>query len=63
MAEEPLAERAALLDAACGDDRELRADVELLLAADSKGTQAISAAIAGEAALLTAATGPGVEGT
>ncbi len=40
VADEPLAERPSLLDAACGDDRELRAEVELLLAADSKGTAA-----------------------
>lgn len=56
VADMPLEERPALLDAACADDCELRAEVELLLASDGRGTHPIADAIANEAALLDAAT-------
>jgi len=68
VADMPLEERPALLDAACAGNSQLRAEVESLLASDGRGTHPISAAIANEAALLGAATRnaaatPGMEGT
>ncbi len=54
LADKPLDERALLLDDACQNDTQLRVEVELLLASDSAGTQIISSAIGGEAALLVA---------
>ncbi len=53
VVDKPVEERAALLDAACGDDRLVRVEVELLLASDQQDTTTISAAIAMEAALVT----------
>jgi hypothetical protein len=47
-------EQALQLDTACGDDKELRAKIESLLAADHESEEVISAAIAGEQALLGA---------
>ena len=41
-----------LLDVACSDDNELRAEVESLLKSDREDTRIISSTIAGEAALL-----------
>jgi len=48
----PPDEQALLLGSECGDDAEFRAKVESLLAADHGSEESISAAIAGEAALL-----------
>ena len=59
VADMPLVERCALLDSARGANRELRAEVESLLASDSEQSEAISVAVAKEVILLCAA-GPGL---
>ncbi len=55
IVERPEADRAALLDAACGDDLALRAEVEALLAADQRAGGFLAApSTAGSAALPSA---------
>src|SRR5436305_9749862 len=48
----PAGEQARYLDQACGGDRQLRAEVESLLASDRKDGEGISHAVGSEAALL-----------
>jgi tetratricopeptide (TPR) repeat protein len=45
-------ERASFLESACGEDQELRAEVESLLAGDERSVEQICAAVGSEAALL-----------
>jgi serine/threonine protein kinase len=52
VADLPPEDRARRLDAACLDDRELRAEVESLLQSDGEDACIISSTIAGEAAML-----------
>ncbi len=59
--ESPEAERAALLDRACGADADLRREVESLLAGagdDADSTPAVRAAVAAEAAAVVAGGAP-----
>src|SRR5271163_1621816 len=57
VADAPPHEQAERLDAECGHDSRLRAEVESLLASDREGVQTISEAIAGEASRLAAGSG------
>jgi eukaryotic-like serine/threonine-protein kinase len=55
VADLPRREQAGILDAECGDDGELRAEVESLLESDRKSAENISSAITREAVSLLAA--------
>jgi eukaryotic-like serine/threonine-protein kinase len=52
VADLPAGEQGRMLDAECGDDGALRAEIESLLGADRKSAENISSAITNEAALL-----------